>query len=132
MDSFLDFLWLIVYAFFLVAYLMVLFQIIGDLFRDRALAGGWKALWMVFLIALPLLTAVVYLIARGGGMAERQGAAVTSARAATDEYIRSVASTGPADQIRAAKDLLDSGALTAAEYEQLKARVLQVPAGMPR
>jgi len=121
MDSFWDFFLYLVYIFLFVAYLIVLFQIITDLFRDRELSGGWKAVWVVFLIVLPFLTALVYLIVRGRGMAERQYDAVRQARTATDEYIQSVArQTSPADQIRSAKELLDSGAITPGEFERLK------------
>jgi ABC-type multidrug transport system fused ATPase/permease subunit len=126
MDSFWDFFWLLVWTFFFVMYLMVLFQIIADLFRDRDLSGGWKALWVIFLIIFPFLAALVYLIARGRGMAERHMAAARSAQAATDQYIKSVAtqSSSPADQIASAKSLLDSGAITQQEFEQLKAKAL--------
>jgi hypothetical protein len=126
MDSFWDFFWLLVWTFFFVMYLMVLFQIIADLFRDRDLSGGWKALWVIFLIIFPFLAALVYLIARGKGMAERHMAAARSAQAATDQYIKSVATQGssPADQIASAKSLLDSGAITQQEFEQLKAKAL--------
>jgi len=121
MDSFWDFFLYLVYIFLFVAYLIVLFQIITDLFRDRELSGWWKAVWVVFLIVLPFLTALVYLIVRGRGMAERQYDAVRQARTATDEYIQSVArQTSPADQIRSAKELLDSGAITPGEFERLK------------
>jgi hypothetical protein len=125
MDSFWDFFWYLVYIFLFVAYLIVLFQILTDLFRDRDLSGWWKALWVVFLIFLPFLTALVYLVARGRGMADRQYTAVKEARTATDEYIQSVAGqTSPADQIKSAKDLLDSGAITPGEFERLKAKAL--------
>ena len=125
MDSFWDFFWLLVWTFFFVMYLMVLFQIIADLFRDRDLSGGWKALWVIFLIIFPFLAALVYLIARGRGMAERHMAAARSAQAATDQYIKSVATQGnPADQIASAKSLLDSGTITQQEFEQLKAKAL--------
>jgi ABC-type multidrug transport system fused ATPase/permease subunit len=126
MDSFWDFFWLLVWTFFFVMYLMVLFQIIADLFRDRDLSGGWKALWVIFLIIFPFLAALIYLIARGKGMAERHMAAARSAQAATDQYIKSVATQGssPADQIASAKSLLDSGAITQQEFEQLKAKAL--------
>jgi hypothetical protein len=126
MDSFWDFFWLLVWTFFFVMYLMVLFQIIADLFRDRDLSGWWKALWVIFLIIFPFLAAIVYLIARGRGMAERQAGEMRKAQVATDQYIKSVASQGssPADQIASAKSLLDSGAITQQEFEQLKAKAL--------
>ena len=126
MDSFWDFFWLLVWTFFFVMYLMVLFQIIADLFRDRDLSGWWKALWVIFLIIFPFLAAIVYLIARGRGMAERQAGEMKMAQVATDQYIKSVASqdSSPADQIASAKSLLDSGAITQQEFEQLKAKAL--------
>ncbi|GII98899.1 phospholipase D-like protein [Sediminihabitans luteus] len=122
--SFLDFFWLIVISFAFIAYLLVLFQIIGDLFRDRELSGWWKAVWIIFLFVLPFLSALVYLIARGRGMAQRQIAAVEQAKSETNDYIRSVASASPADQIAQAKQLLDSGAISEAEFQVLKAKAL--------
>lgn len=122
--DFWDFFWLLVYSFFFIAYLMVLFQIVADLFRDTALSGWWKAVWIIFLIFLPILTALVYLVARGRGMAERQQHAALRAKADADSYIRQVAAVAPADQIASAKSLLDAGAITQAEYEALKAKAL--------
>ena len=123
--EFWDFLWLLVWSFLFVCFLMVLFQIFGDLFRDPDLSGWAKAAWVIGLIVFPWLMILVYLIARGKGMAERHASAVRSARQSTDEYIQSVASrSSPADQISSAKALLDSGAITQAEFDQLKARAL--------
>jgi len=123
--DFWDFFWLLIWSFFFVMYLMLLFQIIGDLFRDRELGGGVKALWMIGLLFLPFLVALIYLIVRGKGMAERQIGAAQQARAATDQYIQSVAgAANPADQIASAKSLLDSQAITPDEYERLKAKAL--------
>ena len=123
--SFWDIIWFIIVSFAFVAYLMILFNIIADLFRDRSVSGVMKAVWMICLVFLPFLTAIVYLIARGPGMAERQGQAVNQARQAQDEYIRSVASpTSPADQIAQAKALLDSGSITQDEYAAIKAKAL--------
>jgi type VI protein secretion system component VasK len=126
MDSFWDFFWLLVWTFFFVMYLIILFQIIGDLFRDKDLSGWWKALWIIFLIIFPFLAALIYLIARGKGMAERHAGEMRQAQAATDHYIKSVASQGssPADQIASAKSLLDSGAITQQEFDQLKQKAL--------
>jgi predicted ferric reductase len=126
MNSFWDWFWLLVWTFVFVMYLMVLFHIITDLFRDKDLSGWWKALWIIFLIIFPFLAAFIYLIARGKGMAERHAGEMRQAQAATDQYIKSVASQGasPADQIASAKSLLDSGAITQQEYEQLKAKAL--------
>jgi hypothetical protein len=123
--DFWHFLYLIIWSFVFVAYLMVLFQIIGDLFRDRELSGWWKALWIIGLIIFPFLIALIYLIARGKGMAERQMAAVQTARKETDQYIQSVAAqSAPADQIASAKALLDAGTISQAEFDQLKAKAL--------
>jgi Short C-terminal domain/Phospholipase_D-nuclease N-terminal len=122
--SFWDIIWFIIVSFAFIAYLMVLFNIIGDLFRDRSLSGGMKAVWMICLIFLPFLTAILYLIVRGPGMYERQADALRQARASQDDYIRSVASAPPADQIAQAKALLDSGAISQAEYDALKAKAL--------
>jgi ABC-type multidrug transport system fused ATPase/permease subunit len=120
-----DFFWLLIWTFFFVFYLMILFQIIGDLFRDRDLSGWWKALWIIALIIFPFLSALIYLIARGRGMAERQAGAVQSAQAQTDSYIREVAGHGnPADQIATAKTLLDDGTISQAEFDRLKAAAL--------
>ncbi|WP_431277236.1 SHOCT domain-containing protein [Leifsonia poae] len=118
----------VVYSFWIfawIAYLMVLFSIIGDLFRDRELNGWLKAVWIIFLIFLPFLTALVYLIARGRSMSKRQLEAVSQAQSDTDAYIRTVASTSsPADEIAKAKTLLDAGAITPAEFEKIKAGAL--------
>jgi hypothetical protein len=123
--DFWDFFWLLVWTFFFVCYLMVLFQVIGDLFRDRDLSGWWKALWIIFLIIFPFLALIIYLIARGKGMAERQAGEMRKAQAATDQYIQSVAGqSNPADQIASAKNLLDSGAITQEEFERLKQKAL--------
>lgn len=122
--SFWEVFWLIVSAFVFVAYLMVLFNVVVDLFRDTELSGWWKAVWVAFLLFVPALTALVYLIARGNGMAQRSELAVRRAKADTDAYIRAVATTSPADQIATAKGLLDSGTITQAEFDALKARAL--------
>jgi type VI protein secretion system component VasK len=124
--DFWDFFWLLVWSFFFVFYLMVLFHVVADLFRDKDLSGWWKALWIIFLIIFPFLALLIYLIVRGTSMAERQAGTMREAQAATDQYIKSVAAQGssPADQIASAKSLLDSGAITQPEFEQLKAKAL--------
>ncbi|GAA4847986.1 SHOCT domain-containing protein [Luteimicrobium xylanilyticum] len=122
--SFWNYFWLVVEIFFFFAYLVVLFMIITDLFRDHKLSGWWKAVWVICLIIFPLITALVYVIARGNGMAERQVQAQQQAKAATDGYIRDVAGASPADQIATAKQLLDSGAIDQAEFDKLKAAAL--------
>ena len=124
MDSFWEFFWWTVSIFFFMAYLIVLFNVIVDLFRDHELSGWWKALWILFLIFAPYLTALVYVIARGKGMSQRQLAAAQQARSQTDAYIRDVAGKSPADHIAEAKALLDNGTITQQEFEQLKAKAL--------
>lgn len=120
-----DFFWLLVWSFFIVCYLMILFRIIGDLFRDRELSGWWKALWIIALIFVPFLTALIYLIVRGRGMAERQAGELQKAQAATDSYIQEVAGrSNPAEQITTAKGLLDEGTITQTEFDRLKASAL--------
>lgn len=120
-----DFLWHFLIIFAWIAYLLVLFQILGDLFwRDHETSGWIKAVWVMFLIVFPWLTAVVYLIARGQGMAQRAAAAAAAAKQETDAYIREAAGRTPAQEIADAKALLDAGTITADEYETLKAKAL--------
>jgi ABC-type Fe3+ transport system permease subunit len=106
-----------------ISYLFALFAVVSDLFRDRKLNGWAKAVWIVFLIWIPFLTLLVYLIVRGAGMSQRAEAAAQQQKTATDDYIRSVAG-GPADEIARAKALLDAGTISADEYAQLKAKAL--------
>lgn len=109
------------------AYLMCLFWIFGDLFRDRKLGGWGKFFWILFIILLPLLGMLVYLIARGGGMQQRSLEQAAEMQKMQDQYIKSVANQGggsAADQISSAKALLDSGAITQAEFDQIKAKAL--------
>lgn len=122
--QFLDFLWLIIVAFAFLAYLMLLWTILTDLFRDHDLSGWGKAVWVVFLFIIPLLTSLVYLVVRGSGMARRAQAAEQAFESAQQNYIRSIAGTSPTAQIAEAKALLDSGAITAEEFEHLKNRAL--------
>lgn len=123
--NFWDFFWLLVWCVFFVMYLMVLFQIIRDLFADDTVNGWLKALWIIGLIILPYLVAIIYLIARGRRMGERQVRQLADARAATDEYVQSVAArSDPAAQIATAKGLLDSGAIDQSEFDRLKHKAL--------
>lgn len=120
-----DFLWHFLIIFAWIAYLLVLFQILTDLFwRDHKTSGWVKAVWVVFLILVPWLTALVYLIARGQGMAERARAAALQAKQETDQYIREAAGRSPAQEIEHAKQLLDSGAISQPEFDSLKAKAL--------
>ena len=124
--DFWDWFWLMVWWFCFFAYLIILFQILTDLFRDHTMNGWVKALWVVGLIVMPFLIALIYIIARGQTMAQRQTREALEARAAQDEYIRATAGTGrsPASEIADAKALLDSGALTPEEFAALKAKAL--------
>jgi len=124
MSNFWDSVWLIFSAFLFVAYLFVMFQVITDLFRDDTVGGFGKAAWIVGLIFVPMLTALVYIISRGNGMAQRQRAAVQRAKADADAYIRQVAGKSPAEQIADAKALLDAGTITPEEFQRLKAKAL--------
>lgn len=124
--DFWDVFWLIVWSFFFISYLIILFHIVVDLFRDQELSGLAKAVWVLALLVLPALTALVYLVVRGRGMAGRDRQAAEQAEQATGDYIRSVAATSPAEQIATAKQLLDSGAITEEEFAVLKSRALAV------
>lgn len=112
------------WSFVFISYLMVVFTIIGDIFRDSSLNGWLKAVWVVFLVFLPFLTALVYLIARGQGMAQRRAEQIAELQAAQTAYIRETAGSSPADDITKARGLLDSGVITQAEFETLKAKAL--------
>jgi len=123
--SFWDVVWFIVISFAFVAYLMVMFSIIVDLFRDRETSGVMKAVWIVCLIFFPLITALVYLIVRGSGMADRQMSSAADMKAQQDAYIRDVAAkASPADQIAQARKMLDDGVISQPEYERLKEKAL--------
>ena len=123
--SFWDVVCFIFISFAFAAYLMVMFSIISDLFRDRETSGIAKAVWVVALIFLPFLTSLVYLIVRGRGMAERAARGSELARQQQDAYIREVAGrTTPADQIAQARAMLDAGAISQSEYDALKTKAL--------
>jgi hypothetical protein len=123
--SFWDIVWFIFISFAFVAYLMVMFSIFGDIFRDRELSGFAKAMWIVALIFLPFIAALGYLIARGSGMAERSVNAAVRHQEVQDAYIRDVAGhTTPSDQIAQARALFDAGAISQSEYDALKSKAL--------
>lgn len=121
-----DVLWTTLVVFFMVMYFMILFSILGDLFRDHETSGWAKAVWVIFLVFFPFLTALVYLIVRGGGMAERSLKAQARAQQQFDQYVQNVAGSAktPAEQIADAKQLLDTGAITAEEFNAIKAKAL--------
>jgi len=120
-----DLIWWFLWAFIFITYLFALFAVIGDLFRDQKLSGLAKAIWIIALIFVPFLTLLVYLIARGNGMAERGAAQAAQMRDAQASYIKSVASaSSPSEEIAKAKALLDSGAITQAEFDAIKSKAL--------
>ena len=123
-DNFWNVIWVIFWSFAFVAYLFALFSVVADLFRDHRLNGWWKALWIIFLVFVPFLTVLVYLIARGRGMAERSAKEQKQVQRATDDYIKQVAGASPADEIAKAKSLLDAGTITQDEYNSLKSKIL--------
>ncbi|BBY64345.1 SHOCT domain-containing protein [Mycolicibacterium helvum] len=120
-----DFLWHFLIIFAWIAYLLVLFQILVDLFwRDHTTSGWLKAVWVIFLIVFPWVTALIYLIARGQGMAQRARDAALAAKQETDDYIRDAAGRSPAQEIEHAKQLLDAGTISQQEFDALKTKAL--------
>jgi len=113
--------------FFFVIWIWILITIISDLFRDHELSGAWKAIWLLFLVFIPFLTAFVYLIARGGGMRDRSIKAQAEARRHFDDYVRQTAGNGgssPVDELAKLTELKSKGAITDDEFNQMKAKLL--------
>jgi Short C-terminal domain/Phospholipase_D-nuclease N-terminal len=122
---FLNILWSMIIFFVWVTWIWMMILILSDVFRRRDLSGWGKAGWTFFLIVLPFLGALIYLIAQSDGMAERRAQDAQGQRAQMDDYVRSVAgSGGPAAEIDKAKQLLDSGAINETEFDALKAKAL--------
>jgi hypothetical protein len=124
---FLNILWSMILFFAWVAWIWTLIVIIGDLFRRHDASGWAKAAWLIFLIVLPFLGVLVYLIANSRGMAERSARQAQAARAEFDDYVKAVATNGgggAASEIEKTKGLLDSGAINQAEFEAIKAKAL--------
>ena len=120
-----DIIWSMLWLFFLFIWIMILVQVLIDLFRDHSLSGVAKALWVIALVFVPFITVFVYIIARGSGMAERGMKQQQQLQNQMDTYVRSVATAGgAAEQIEKAKSLLDAGTITQAEFDQLKAKAL--------
>jgi hypothetical protein len=120
---FLDILWSMIIFFTWVVWIWIMIVILTDVFRRNDIGGWSKALWVIFLIILPFLGALVYLIANHDGMAQRSAKEAKGQQAQFDDYVRTVAG-GPAAEIEKAKALLDSGAITQPEYEAIKTRAL--------
>jgi phospholipase D-like protein/putative oligomerization/nucleic acid binding protein len=123
---FLDVLWTMIVIFAWVIWFWLLITVFADLFRRHDTSGGMKALWVVFVIVLPFLGVLIYLIANGSGMAERNMKQAQASQAQMDDYIRNVSGGGggAAGEIERAKGLLDSGAITQAEYDAIKQKAL--------
>jgi hypothetical protein len=125
---FLNILWTMIIFFCWVAWIWLLIVIFTDIFRRHDIGGWHKAIWIVFLIILPFLGVLIYLIAQSKGMAERNLEHHRAAQAQFNEYVQSVAASGggggAASEIERAKGLLDSGAITQAEFDSLKAKAL--------
>ena len=115
--------WTLVVFFAWILFFWLLFAVFGDLFRRHDISGWGKAAWSIFVIFLPFLGCFVYLITQGRHIAERNVQDAQAAQAQLDSHIKSVTG-GSADQIAKAKELLDSGAISQAEYDQLKAKAL--------
>ncbi len=122
---FLGVLWSMLIFFVWVAWFMLLFRIVGDIFRRRDLGGGAKTLWLIFVLFLPFLGVFVYLIANNDEMAKRDLERHQAAQAQFNDYVQQAAgSGGPAAEIDKAKKLLDSGAITESEFAAIKAKAL--------
>ena len=120
---FLDILWTMFIFFLFIIWIWILITVFADIFRRKDVGGGAKALWIIFVILLPYLGVLVYLIANHDGMADRNIQQVQKQQEATDAYIKSVAG-GAAAEIEKAKGLLDSGAITQAEFDSIKSKAL--------
>jgi hypothetical protein len=110
--------------FFFVIWIWILITILSDLFRDHELSGWAKAAWVLFLVFIPFLTALIYLIARGEGMRDRTIKAQAEAKQHMDAYIREQAGASPADELHKLNDLKEKGAISSEEFERAKAKLL--------
>lgn len=120
--TFWDFFWLMVWGFLWVAYICVLIQVLFDIFRSDDLSGLAKAGWVIFLLIVPALSALIYVIVRGDGMTRRSS--MRYAPVPEEDYVRVAQAPTPVSQIAHAKELLDSGAISTEEYDQLKSKAL--------
>jgi Short C-terminal domain/Phospholipase_D-nuclease N-terminal len=122
---FLDVFWTMLIFFLWVAWFIILFRVIGDIFRRHDIGGGGKVLWLIFVILLPFLGVFIYLIAESKGMTERSIERVQASQPQFDAYVRETASSGgAAAEIEKAKQLLDNGAITQTEFDAIKAKAL--------
>ena len=121
---FLDVLWTMFIFFAWVIWFWLLITVFADLFRRHDIGGGSKVLWCIFVIILPFIGVFTYMISQGRSMAERSQKQMEAAQSQQEAYIKSVAAGGAADEIEKAKGLLDSGAITQAEFDSIKAKAL--------
>jgi hypothetical protein len=119
-----DILLLVFEMFLFVVWVWILFTIIADLFRNHDMSGWLKGVWIILLIFIPYVTALIYLIVYGSAMRERQLRAGAEARHQADDYIRAAAQTSPADELHKLHELVEKGALTEAEYDRAKEKLL--------
>ena len=122
---FLDILWTMVIFFSWVIWIWIVIAVLTDVFRRHDIGGWTKALWTVFVIVLPFLGVLIYLIAQHDGMRDRNEKQMKQQQAAMDDYVKETAGGGSATEIAKAKELLDSGAITQAEYETIKSKALK-------
>jgi type VI protein secretion system component VasK len=117
--------WTLIVIFAWIIWFWLLITVFADLFRRHDISGWVKALWIIFVIILPFLGVLVYLIAESHGMAERNQKQAQAAQSQFDDYVKSVAAqSDPTEQIAKAKGLLDSGAISQAEFDSIKAKAL--------
>jgi predicted PurR-regulated permease PerM len=122
---FLDVLWTMLVFFIWIAWFMILFRVLIDIFRRHDIGGGSKVLWIIFVILLPFLGVFVYIITQSHHMAERDMKQAQASQAQFDDYVKTVAgSGGPAAEIEKASALLSSGAITQAEFDEIKRKAL--------
>jgi len=122
--SFGDALLLALEIFFFVIWIWILITILADLFRDHQISGWWKAVWVLFLVFIPFITALIYLIARGSGMRERALKAQAEAKHHMDAYIQEQAHSSPADELHKLNDLKEKGAISSEDFEKAKTKLL--------
>jgi len=116
--------WSMLWFFCFFIWIMLLFRVFADLFRSHDLGGGGKALWVIFVVIVPFLGVLVYLIARGHGMAERNMTDAANQQQALDEYVRKTAGTSSADQLATLAELHDQGKLSDEDFAKAKAKVI--------